>query len=122
MEPIGSGLALGQADLHLAQLDADPVAQRLRRGLRAGAGHQLLDRALQVVALEARAALAEVELDDGAVGLVELVVDEIDDALDVVDTVVAAVLVRAHDPLTPSTLELVCSGSDAAGSRSLART
>ena len=51
-------------------------------------GDELLDRLLEVVALQAGAALAQVHLDDGAVGLVELVVDEVDDALDVVDAVV----------------------------------
>src|SRR6478609_6045018 len=117
----GSGVALGDLHPHLAELQAYAVAEGLRRGLGAGAGDELLDGLLQVVALEAGSALAQVHLDDGAVGLVELVVDEVDDALDVVDAVVVpaihAVLVAAHDSFPspgPRTVD--------AGSRSLART
>ena len=76
-----------RADLHHHALP-----QLAGRGLGAGAGHDGLDGALEVVLLQARAALVEVQPDRRAVGLVELVVEEVDDALEVVGAVLAAVL------------------------------
>ena len=66
-------------DLHLADRDHHPVAQRLGRLLAAGPRDQRLDGALEVVARQARPALVEVVLICGAVGLVELVVEEEED-------------------------------------------
>ena len=59
------------------------------RRLGAGPGDDRLDGALEVVLLQARAALVEVDPDGRAVGLVELVVEEVDDPLEVVGALVA---------------------------------
>src|SRR6478735_7636632 len=95
--PVGGSCACGAgsglADLHL------PLAELLGRRLGAGPRDDGLDRALQVVLLQAGVAGVEVEADRRAVGLVELVVEEVDDALEVVGAVARGrlVVVRAHD-------------------------
>ena len=62
-------------------------AQLVGRRLGAGAGDDRLHGALEVVLLQARVAVVEVDPDRRAVGLVELVVDEVDDPVEEVGAV-----------------------------------
>ena len=69
-------------DRDLLEPDADPVTQGVGGGLAARPRDDRLDRALDVVPLEARGALVEVDLDHRDLGGVELVVEQVDDAVE----------------------------------------
>ena len=90
----GSALVV-HLDRDLLEPDADPVTQGIRSGLAARPRDDRLDRALDVVPLEARGALVEVDLDHRDLGGVELVVEQVDDAVEEVGT--GLVVVERHE-------------------------
>src|SRR4051812_18197964 len=90
----GRASGLADADLHLADPQQHPLPQLVGRHLGAGARDDGLHGALQVVLLQARVAAVEVHPHLGAVGLVELVVDEVDDPLQEVRAVTGTGLAR----------------------------
>ena len=116
----GTDSDVGDADLDLADAQQHALTQLDRGGLGARTGDDRLDRALEVVALQAGVACVEVCPDDRAVGGVELVVDEVDDLVEEVGSLagrrLVAVLVRAHES-PPS-----CPAFTGSRRRSLTRT
>src|SRR5512139_202342 len=83
-------------DPDLPDPEQHPLPEVVGGMLRARAGDQSLHGALEVVLLQARAALVEVLLDLAAVGLLHLVVDEEEHALEDLGTVLVVVLAAAH--------------------------